>query len=224
MGDSPLASLRCKSRCGLALAARQAWLWSALAWPMARRVTADDLSTEGFGPLCWVLWNPDVARRGVARPGSGESRTVRLGVARQPLQTAALGASAPTAALFGGQIRCEHWSDQVGQVKAMSGQAKAGQAARSFFGGSLLESRCAPAWHGLIRHGCSVQQGLQTAVRRVRPPYCSLGNRFGLARPQRPARVRGEASTARQGAAGLGNTIPAALHYEHLGSRNVLRL
>ena len=38
--------------------------------------------------------------------------------------------------------------------------------------------------------------------------------RLGLVRP-------GE---ARQGAAGLGNTIPAALHYEHLGSRNVLRL
>jgi len=38
--------------------------------------------------------------------------------------------------------------------------------------------------------------------------------RLGLVRP-------GE---ARQGAAGLGSTIPAALHYEHLGSRNVLRL
>jgi hypothetical protein len=24
-------------------------------------------------------------------------------------------------------------------------------------------------------------QGLQTAVRRVRPPYCSLGNRSGMA-------------------------------------------
>jgi hypothetical protein len=43
-------------------------------------VTADDLSTEGFGPLCWVLWNPDKAvcgsvERGVA--GQGHVRQCR---------------------------------------------------------------------------------------------------------------------------------------------------
>ncbi len=66
---------------------------------------ADDLSAEGFGPLRWVLWNPDVAELG--RAGRG----------------------------------------QVGHGVAWCGTAG---------------------------------QGLQTAVRRVHPPYCSLGNRSGL--------------------------------------------
>jgi hypothetical protein len=134
MGDSPLASLRCKSRCGQALcgAARPGVVSLGLIWRVG--VTADDLSTEGFGPLCWVLWNPDKTRLGKARPGVVSRGLVRLGVARQPLQTAALGALAPTAALFGGQIRqCEHWSDQVGQVKAMSGQAKAADSSTELF-------------------------------------------------------------------------------------------
>ena len=64
-------------------------------------VTADDLSTEGFGPLCWVLRNPDETRLGKARHGVVRRGLVRPGVVRQPLQTAALGALAPTAALFG---------------------------------------------------------------------------------------------------------------------------
>lgn len=33
-------------------------------------LTADDLSTEGFGPLCWVLRNPDVARLGLVWIGT----------------------------------------------------------------------------------------------------------------------------------------------------------
>jgi len=60
-----------------------------------------DVSTEGFGPLCWVLWNPDEVRLGSARSAQAQSGSVEWGMARQPLQTAARGASAPTAALFG---------------------------------------------------------------------------------------------------------------------------
>jgi hypothetical protein len=60
-----------------------------------------DLSTEGFGPLCWVLWNPDVVRSRQARWGGVAQCWVGPAPARQPLQTAALGASAPSAALFG---------------------------------------------------------------------------------------------------------------------------
>jgi hypothetical protein len=59
-----------------------------------------DVSTEGFGPLCWVLWNPDVSRCGEPRHGQVRQVTVMLARVRQPLQTAALGASAPSAALF----------------------------------------------------------------------------------------------------------------------------
>ena len=40
--------------------------------------TADDLSTEPFGALCWVLLNPVLVRRGKARPGK-----LRLGVTRR---------------------------------------------------------------------------------------------------------------------------------------------
>ena len=36
-----------------------------------------------------------------------------------------------------------------------------------------VEPMLGPEGTGLTR------QGLQTAVRRVRPPYCSLGNRYG---------------------------------------------
>lgn len=37
---------------------------------------------------------------------------------------------------------------------------------------------------GRVEVSCGqLWQGLQTAVRRVRPPYCSLGNRPGLVRP-----------------------------------------
>jgi hypothetical protein len=62
--------------------------------------TADDLSTEGLGPLCWVLWNPDVVRSRQVRCGGVAHGWVGPAPARQSLQTAALGASAPSAALF----------------------------------------------------------------------------------------------------------------------------
>ena len=42
------------------------------------KATADDLSTEPFGALCWVLWNPVLARRGKAMLGK-----LRLGVTRR---------------------------------------------------------------------------------------------------------------------------------------------
>ena len=72
MGDSLLASLRCKSRCG---ATGRGVVWTGEVWPSAVRcgeATADDLSTEGFGPLCWVLRNPDAVWPGA--DGSGRSR------------------------------------------------------------------------------------------------------------------------------------------------------
>lgn len=55
---------------------------------------ADDLSTEPFGALCWVLWNPVLARHGAVGPGKAGWSVVRqgtaeLGGARQGLQTAA---------------------------------------------------------------------------------------------------------------------------------------
>ena len=84
MGDSLLASLRCKSRCGQALcgAARSGVVSFGLIWRVG--VTADDLSTEGFGPLCWVLRNPDSAERAsagfaLARCGSARHGSVRRG-------------------------------------------------------------------------------------------------------------------------------------------------
>jgi hypothetical protein len=56
----------------------------------AGAVTADDLSTEGFGPLCWVLRNPDVAGwRGV-------------GMAR-------LGRVLVSAGVAGNRCRRQHW-------------------------------------------------------------------------------------------------------------------
>jgi hypothetical protein len=113
-------------------------------------VTADDLSTEGFGPLCWVLWNLDVEWRGNARLGLFRHVQVKRSV-----PTAADGSTGGF-----GSLCCSLW--RVDGVRQYS------------------------EWHGRHRRGnvgsICARQGLQTAVRRVRPPYCSLGNRFGLAR------------------------------------------
>lgn len=62
---------------------------------------ADDLSAEGFGPLRWVLWNPDAERLVMLRIGAARRGWAWSDAAWQQLQTAALGALAPTAALFG---------------------------------------------------------------------------------------------------------------------------
>ena len=53
-------------------------------------VTADDLSTEGFGPLCWVPRNPDVAWKSPVDQGVAVLGRVRHGAAR--VAKAALGA------------------------------------------------------------------------------------------------------------------------------------
>lgn len=68
----------------LSLEGRSGTAWRGVAGPdramhgQTRRDTAraDDLSTGGFGLLCWVPWNPDVARHGAAGLGH-----VRLGMA-----------------------------------------------------------------------------------------------------------------------------------------------
>lgn len=51
----------------------EAWLGQA---------SADDLSTGGFGLLCWVLWNPDVARGSTSGIGGASHGAVRHGTAR----------------------------------------------------------------------------------------------------------------------------------------------
>ena len=73
-----------------------------MGYDLARLVKpcSGDVSTEGFGPLCWVLRNPDAARRSEAGQGEDWSGEMWWGEVWQPLQTAALGASAPSAALF----------------------------------------------------------------------------------------------------------------------------
>ena len=68
-----------------------------------------------------------------------------------------------------------------------------------------------PAWMGLLWCG-SVRQGLQTAVRRVLPPYCSLGNRYGEMSSGMAA--WGTASWAMAGLLGLRLT-PQALNFIH---------
>jgi hypothetical protein len=55
-------------------------------------------------------------------------------------------------------------------------------------------------------------QGLQTAVRRVRPPYCSLGNRSGMAMRVLEWASWGTASRAMAGLLGLRLT-PQALNF-----------
>ena len=99
MGASALASKWCKSRCGetgLGLARLDEQGQAKI------RHGLIDPSAEGFGPLRWVLRNPDLVCQVRDRKVTAEPVVVGLGLAGQPLQTAALGASAPSAALFGG--------------------------------------------------------------------------------------------------------------------------
>ena len=120
------------------------------------RPTADDLSTEGFGPPCWVLRNSDLARIGAVRSGLAGHDSDRRCTAWQGKATAADGSTGG----FGSHC-CSLW--RVDEVRQYA------------------------EWHGQLRHGSDwsgqAWQGLQTAVRRVLPPYCSLGNRCGLVRP-----------------------------------------
>lgn len=101
---------------------RQGWprcgaVWRGLA-------TADDLSTEPYGALCWVLRNPDMVCCGLASRGAAEHGRAGLGRARQPLQTAALEPSGSSAALYGGQTgRGSLRRDSVRQHKSWRGGA-----------------------------------------------------------------------------------------------------
>ena len=97
MGDSALASKWCKSRCG---SLRSGWAGCDRVGSVQMRsgrltcaaVKADDLSAEGFGPLRWVLRNPDLGRRGAIRFG-------RLG----------LGAACQGLVWQGNRCRRQHW-------------------------------------------------------------------------------------------------------------------
>ena len=183
---------------------RYAWVW-----PIAALQGQADLSTEGFGSLCWVLRNSDLA----------ESVRVRLGAVRR-------GWVWSGEAWHGNRCRRQHWglwlplllslegrlgSASIGLIRwGRSRQCPARQklqtAARSFFGGSLLlsfESRCAPAWHGLIRHGwvCCGAAACNKDCRRqyggFALPTVLSGTGMVWSGQQRPARVRsGEAMHA----------------------------
>lgn len=50
------------------------------------RLLADDLSAEGFGPLRWVLRNPDKVANGLARWDLERSGEVRYGLIWQGLR------------------------------------------------------------------------------------------------------------------------------------------
>lgn len=118
----------------------------------ARRayVSADDLSTGGFGLLCLALRSSDVVRRGLVRLGEVGSGGVSYGPIKHGL-------------------RQQHWELRLPLLLSL----RADLACRGEAG--LCKSR-----RGLVRRGMA-RQGLQTAVRRLRPPYCSLGNRYGPA-------------------------------------------
>jgi hypothetical protein len=63
-------------------------------WSGFGRVRADDLSTEPFGALCWVLWNPVMAGRGLARHVLPRCGDARHGLARHGLTNSARRAAA----------------------------------------------------------------------------------------------------------------------------------
>lgn len=57
-----------------------------LSLAMSGQARADDLSTEPFGALCWVLRNPDAARPGQERRGVARRGAAGRGMARQQLR------------------------------------------------------------------------------------------------------------------------------------------
>jgi hypothetical protein len=121
MGDSALASLRCKSRCGetgLGLAGSDEKGQAKV------RHGLIDLSAEGFGPLRWVLWNPDLVCQvrdrkvtakpvvvGISESGTGKDCRRQYG-----------GLSLPTVLLGTGLV----WWFRVSSVNAWLGTASRG--------------------------------------------------------------------------------------------------
>jgi hypothetical protein len=153
MVDSVLASKWCKSRCGKP---RFGALRSFLVWCGCLWLPLVDLSAEGFGPLRWVLWNPDLAGQGRLRCGQDRSNRFRRG------------RFSKGGAWLGNRCRRQHWGLRLPLLLSLRvDMARPGTAWRG------------KAWLGMARRGVA-WRGLQTAVRRVYPPYCSLGNRFGL--------------------------------------------
>jgi hypothetical protein len=117
------------------------------------RVT--DGGTESFGFPC----HPHKVGRGRARLGGARRGLARLGTAGQGLQTAALGASAPTAALFGGQTGLG--SAPLGVVRqgwSRHGRARRGMGCRQQHGASsevpcCSHQRADVAAPGMARRG-----------------------------------------------------------------------
>lgn len=111
----------------------------------ARRGTAraDDLSTEGYGSPCWVLWNPVLVRQGRAWPGEAWHGEARSGQARHGVATATDGGTEPLRRF---------------PAILTDGFGTPGR------GGARLGA----AWRGEARRG-EAWQGLQTAARRVMP-------------------------------------------------------
>ena len=88
------------------------------AWQGQVRFLADDLSTEGFGPLCWVLRNPDVAWKGEV----GQC-------------VAGLGLVWYGAAQCGNRCRRQHWGLRLPlllSLESRCGAAKLGTAQRGW--------------------------------------------------------------------------------------------
>ena len=77
MAASTLASKWCKSRRGKA---RRIVAWRGGVWPGGVGLLADDLSAEGFGPLRWVLRNPDKVANGLVGWDLERSGEVRYGL------------------------------------------------------------------------------------------------------------------------------------------------
>ena len=119
-------------------------------------VNADDLSTEGFGPLCWVLRNPDLSQHGMARTGA-----VWHGPAQHGMVTAADGSTGG----FGSHC-CSLWRvDEVWPVGVRRGYAGLGTAStgtvrhikdcRRQYGGFSLPTVLSGT--GMVRRGPAMQ-------------------------------------------------------------------
>lgn len=67
-----------------------------LSLAMSGQARADDLSTEPFGALCWVPWNPDVARRDAAGIGKAGRGVMPQGTPRARRWHGALRGSLPS--------------------------------------------------------------------------------------------------------------------------------
>jgi hypothetical protein len=150
-------------------------------WPGWRRMRPIHEASGGLMGLAWLPLTISALRASALSAGFLESRCVqvwrlggqlrqvtvsaRLGWVRQPLQTAALGASAPTAALFGEQMSQRSGAARCGEVRhgEVSGQVRIvqGKDCRRQYGGFALPTvlsgtglawRC-EFWNGFMGHG-----------------------------------------------------------------------